>query len=501
MPTDRHPDQQPLVSTQSNSEPPPSSPGRISKVPTGLGAEPLNIVILGASYAGLAVAHAFLDNTINHLRITKAAPTYRLIIISPSTHMYWNIGAPRAIVGPDLIADEDLFVPIEPAFHRHRAHNLSIIQGECVAMDSSARTVTVEAIGSTAAKRASQVNKRRSQMRQSVTSMTQNQEQQVKEPKVQTLAYHALIMATGSSAHSDLLSLHGPHLNTLGALNAFHARVVGAKSIVVCGGGCSGVETAGQLATYLNYSSHWPFRKRVKQPKKVILITGSNRCLSSSSLRPARAKPEVKAEKILRKLGVEVKHDVRVVAAKEGFDLTGQTKIELSDDTSLIADLHIPCTGVSPNTAYASSTLRDKHGYIVTTPTLRVDDACGPRIYAIGDCANYSRNSIEDVYAAVPVLMRNLLNDLLAHEYMLASPYGGNRDRIEELQDVVYKGKQDESLRLLPISRFGGVGVWRGRDVPGRVVHLLKGRDFCASKARRVVGEGVGPYPVKTAPR
>ena len=99
--------------------PPPDDP-RISKVPTGLGAEPLNIIILGASFAGLACAHHFLDHTINRLRVASSAPNYRLIIVSPSTHLYWNIGAPRVLVGENVIKQEEVFIPISSGFHWHR---------------------------------------------------------------------------------------------------------------------------------------------------------------------------------------------------------------------------------------------------------------------------------------------------------------------------------------------------------------------------------------------
>lgn len=80
-------------------EPPPTDERRTSrssrtKVPTGLGIEPLNIVILGASFGGLSCAHHFLDYTIEHLRKTStSAPNYRLVIVSPSTHIYCK---PRA---------------------------------------------------------------------------------------------------------------------------------------------------------------------------------------------------------------------------------------------------------------------------------------------------------------------------------------------------------------------------------------------------------------------
>ena len=467
-------------------DPAPAEPNLLSKVPTGLGSEPLNVVILGASFSGLSVAHHFLDHTINRLRITKAAPNYRLIIINPSTHLYWNIAAPRALVAADFIDRDNLFVPIEPGFHRHRGHNFSIVQGEAVALDTSARIVTVELIGSTAQKRASQINKRMSKILPPEALQAQN-------PKEQTIGYHALIMATGCSAESDLLSLHGPHLHTLGALNAFHQKVQTAKSIIVCGGGCSGVETAGQLATYLNYRSHWPIGRRVKQPKSMILITGTDRCLPT--LKP---KVGMKAEKMLRKLGVEIIHGLRVIATKEGVDLTGQIRVELNNNTSLIADLYVPCIGVTPSTSYAPAEMRNGTGYILANPhTMRVDiPKAGLRTYAIGDCASYSRNSVLDVYAAVPILMHNLLNDLLAHEYQLASPYGGNQDKIEGLEDESYS-QSSMDPQLCPISRFGGVGMIGGVVVPSFGVHMLKGRDYRTCKAKRVVDDGGNPYAVK----
>ncbi|KAK4544175.1 hypothetical protein LTR36_004385 [Oleoguttula mirabilis] len=478
--------------TTSSLEPTPTEPIHArkpskGKIPTGLGAEPLNIVILGASFGGLSCAHHFLDYTIDHLRKTSTSPNYRLVIVSPSTHIYWNIGAPRALVAPDLIKHEDAFIPIEPGFHRHRGHQFTIIQGECVAMDTSARSVTIELIGNTAQKRCSQINKRGSKMLSSIST-----EFEVS-TKVQTILYHALLMCTGSSANSDLLSLHGPHYNTMGALNAFHGKVAQAKSIVVCGGGCSGVETAGQLATFLNYTRRWGVARKVKTPKQVILITGSDRCLPK--LKPAIS---AKAEKMLRKLGVDIKHNIRVIAVKEDFDLTGQCKIELSDDTSTIADVYVPCTGVYPNSGYVPQELKDAKGYVRTNgATMRVD-AAGLRTYSIGDVASYSQNYVLDVYAAVPVVMHNLLNDLVAHELRLASPYGGNQDKIDELEDEVYIQRHVDS-QLCPISRFGGVGMLMDKIIPAPMVHMLKGHDYRVCKASMVVVNGGNPYAIKTA--
>jgi NADH dehydrogenase FAD-containing subunit len=300
--------------------------------------------------------------------------------------------------------------------------------------------------------------------------------------------YHALIIATGSSAHSNLLSLHGPHTDTIAALTAIHSKLAAAKSIVVCGGGTSGIETAGQLATYLNYSRHWPVRRLIASPKKIILLTGSERCLPTFPLKQSK-----KAERKLQSLGVDIRHNVRVTSAKEDFDLTGQVKVELDDDTTLIVDAYIPCTGVSPNAAFAPPDLRDEEGYIKTNAaTCRVDEA-GSRVYALGDVASFSQNYTLDAYAAVPVVQANLLNDLLAHELRLASPYGGNQDAIDALKDEIYV-RRDKDSQLCPVTRFGGVGVLTGLVLPSLMVHKMKGSDYRVRKAARVVVDGGNPY-------
>jgi apoptosis-inducing factor 2 len=457
------------------------TPIPISKKPTGLGTEPLNIVILGASYAGLAVAHHFLDHTINQLQTNSHAPAYRLIIISPSTHMYWNIAAPHALVTPDLIDTGKLFVPIEQALHRHRAHKPTIIQGEAIAIDTSARILTIDLVSREAQKRASQVGNRR--------SIVQLPGSIAVEGRTQTLDYHALIIATGSSAHSELMSLHGTHLNTIGALNNFQSRIDIAKTIIVGGAGCTGVETAGQLATYLNHRTvFWPFRRRRKDAKRIILITSNPICLP----RQHNFKLSRKAEEKLKQLGVEVMHNLRILAAKEADHPFGQMRVELSNGTSLMADIYIPCTGVVPNTAFFPPLLKDSEGYIHVGSDLRPNETfAGPRVYAIGGCASNTRrkNSLQEVYGALPVLMKNLLNDLLAHEYRLA----GRAPEANALKDQYFKSTEKVSI-LLPITRFGGVGVFRDITVPSPLVHWLKGRNWAIHRTVRATERGKNPH-------
>nr|OQO28919.1 hypothetical protein B0A51_03939 [Rachicladosporium sp. CCFEE 5018] len=432
---------------------PPPTPGHRpaslhSKAPTGTAAEPLNIVILGASFGGLSCAHALLDDIWPQLRTTSTAPNYRLIIVSPSTHIYWNIGAPRALVAPGLVSVEEAFIPLEPGFHRHRGLPVTFIQGSVIAWEVPEKLLTIDLHD-----RAARAKFKTVRPRNAYDS----------DVGIQRLEYHALILATGTSAHSDLLSLHGSHLNTLGALSAAHHRLAGAKTIIVGGGGCSGVEVAGQLATYLNYRGRGVARRR-------------------------------KAIKALKALGIEVRLNTRIVAVKEDFDLTGQVKVELDDETAMVVDAYIACTGVFPNTKFVPKHLLDDKGYVATNPkTMRLEKIGYPGVFALGDCAAYSSNYVMDVYTAVPIVLHNLLNDLLAHELRLASPYGGNQDQIDSLVDEEFVQRNVNS-HLCPISRYGGVGWLLGKVLPGIVVWALKGHDYRVCKAGRVVVDGGNSY-------
>lgn len=166
--------------------------------------EPLNIVVLGASFAGLSIAHHFLDHTLSRLRRTSVAPNYRLVVISPSTHIYWNIGAPRALVAPDLLKESNIFVPIEPGFKRHKSAKLVFIQGLAVGWDTDARTVKIAASEVEGKTRASRVAARRAIKRESdISSPTSFKFKVGNEPDLHEISYHAPIIATGTSAHSQ----------------------------------------------------------------------------------------------------------------------------------------------------------------------------------------------------------------------------------------------------------------------------------------------------------
>ncbi|KAH0346937.1 hypothetical protein KCU83_g7038, partial [Aureobasidium melanogenum] len=398
-----------------------------------------NIVILGGSYAGLSAAHYFLKHI--HPSLPTSKGQYHVYLVDPSTHFYHRVAAPRASVSFDLMPIPKTFHDISKNFERYDSEIFTFLQGKATLLDTTRRTVTIQHSGA-------------------------------EKSKQTELPYHALILATGTRAHSSILSLQGGgHEEVTEALSKLHDELNHAKSIVVAGGGPSGVEISGEIGDFLNGATSW-FKRGSRSPKtKVILLCGSEKLLPV--LRPTLAK---QAEAYLARVGVSVKYNSRVESTEKLGD--GHTKLSLSNGETLVCDLYLPATGVTPATGYIPYELLDDQGYVKTNPaTLRVDEA-GVGVYAIGDVGNYTRGGIMDIYDAIPVLMTNIQRDLLAaHKDVNAKPTGGDRK---------YKKKISET-QLVPIGRSKGVGAFNGSRLPTLMVYMIKGRDYLSGAAVDIV--------------
>jgi apoptosis-inducing factor 2 len=429
-----------------------------------------NLVILGGSYAGLSVVHRLLRTTIKELRTTESSPKYRVILVSPSTHFYWNVAAPRAISDPDQVPNERIFLDLRPEFSKYSADEFLFIQGEAVGVNTVHRTVNVKDV------------RPRSEMLH-------------EKEYFQKITYHALIIATGTSTHCDLLGLHGSHENTIEALEKFHRRLRDASSLIIIGGGPSGVECAGQIAKCVNK------KRRIKSqaPKiqgatkediekkqsadveelKITLISGHKHVLPKLG-------PEIgkKAEKQLKQLGVSIINNVRLVTAQQLPSRV--TRCVLSNKLILTCDILIAATGVIPNTGFLPEDMLDANSHVTVDPRFLRATHAGERVYAIGSCCSLEKNTLEDIFRAIPVLIHNLRNDLWEFEIKLQNPFGGQEGRLEALRDMRYEEKTGMT-QLCPITRWGGVGVFHGIRLPSILIWALKGRDYQIHQAEKMI--------------
>ncbi|KAL8668343.1 MAG: hypothetical protein Q9168_007030, partial [Polycauliona sp. 1 TL-2023] len=326
-----------------------------------------NIVVIGASYAGLGTAHYLLRHTIPSLEkassSTSNPTTYKLTLISSTTHFYHKVGAPRFLASADLIPLSKAFLPIADGFESYPSSTFNLIIGEAHSLDDTTKTISIKKTYDSTSQPPDSVN------------------------------YDTLVLATGASSTSPLWSIPGSHETTISALQGTQSALPNAKTVLIAGGGPAGVETAGEIASlYPNIS--------------VTLLSGSDRVLTR--LRPALS---AAAQSQLEALGVKVEHGVRVKSATSAEGEKGITEVVMDDGSAKTVDIYIDATGIQPNTTFLPPSWLTPRNYVVTQDTTSLR---GPvsGVYAIGDVAGYSLGGALDIIDAVRPLCSTILVDL-----------------------------------------------------------------------------------------
>ncbi|MEO8096641.1 MAG: FAD-dependent oxidoreductase [Acidobacteriota bacterium] len=192
----------------------------------------------------------------------------------------------------------------------------------------------------------------------------------------QRLEYDSLVLATG--ARNRLLpgAERALYLRTLGEAAEARARIAVAASIAVIGGGFIGLEVAAAARTL---------------GKPVTVIEAAPRLM-------ARVLAPVVSEYFRQR---HEEHGVRILL-NASVERIEKDEVVLVDGTRVPAELLIVGIGVAPNVELASSAGLDVANGICVDEHLRTVD---PRIFAIGDCAEY-----ENVYAGVRLRLESVQN-------------------------------------------------------------------------------------------
>lgn len=294
------------------------------------------VVILGAGWAGLPLAHKLLKYT-----LPKAKDGLKVILVSPNSHFYWNVAAVRGVI-PGTIPDEQLFLPIEPGFAKYSDESFEFILGKAERLDLERNTIEV-----------------------AVNDGTQR-----------SFSYDQLVIATGSQILGNLpFKSVGTHQETIAALHSLQKQIDAAKSIVVSGAGPTGVETAGELAAAYGVE------------KEITLIIRGERALQSSPV--LRGVSQI-VERDLQKLGVQLVRNTQVkgvqTKAKGEEDAAAQTTLTLSDGSTLVADLYLQLFGVNVNTSFVPASILDSAKNLILDKTMRVVGT--KNVWGIGDVGN-----------------------------------------------------------------------------------------------------------------
>lgn len=203
-------------------------------------------------------------------------------------------------------------------------------------------------------------------------------------------AYDILVLATGTRTIGNLpwkASLGG-YEATKDILHQYRALVKSAKSIVVGGGGPTGVELAGELG--FEYG----------RTKDIGLITsGTQLCADSLPANVAKV-----AEGHLKKMPVKITYGVKITGTKPTSN--GKTELTLDNGETKTVDLYLPTIGMLPNSEYIPRTLLNESGYARVDQYLRVKNATD--IWAVGDIVDIEPSQIVYLEKQVAAITKSL---------------------------------------------------------------------------------------------
>lgn len=382
-----------------------------------------NIVILGGSYAGLGVAHGLLK-ALPGLK-TQTGKSYKVTMITNSTHFWFSVGAPRAMFMPYPKDIMDSFIPIEKGFKQYSSELFDFVHAEITGVETDKKTVLYKLKNE----------------KEEVAHTTNN------------ISFDSLVIATGSKGPSPLYSYQGSHVPTLDAYKDIQSRLSSVKSIMIVGGGTAGTETAGEIGHLHG--------KQTSSPKDITILSGHERLLKG--LRPSIGQ---RAQEFLQGMGVKVEHNLQLT---DSNDLgNGTTKVILSDGSTRTVDMLLVATGRKPASSYLPSSLLDDQGRVVCDAYTRVPSL--KNVWVTGDMAQNSPGGIMYINFAVPVTVGNIVAEL------------GGKGKVKE-----YKPLTTKETQFVPVGPKNGVGAAFGWWIPSAVVRMVKGKTMFFPNAMKTV--------------
>lgn len=375
------------------------------------------VVILGAGWAGLPLAHKLL-------KYTLPKTSLKVVLVTPNTHFFWNVAATRGAI-PGEIPDTSMFLPIAPGFNQYTTENFELVLGLAEGIDKAGSSVHIT---------------------------TNDGEQKI-------ISYDQLVIATGSRVSSGLpFKLIGTYKETVDAWHSLQDQIRGASSIVIAGGGPTGLEVAGEIAA------------RYGAKKNVTLILSSAKPLANHAGISASVQNVLDSD--FTNLGVKVLRNTKVESA-EGGSSDGKWSLTLSDGSTLDADLYLPLHGIQVNTSFVPRELLDDRGNVKQDKTMRVEAT--ENIWAIGDVGNTEPKQLTLTDAQINH-MADALDATLTGERPVGEYKPANKTMIFLSLGKKYATGQIGNWRL-----WGWTVAW----VKGRNLFVDSSQDYVAGKRLR----------------
>lgn len=356
----------------------------------------VHVVVVGGGFGGITAAQ----------RLKSEGLSFTLIDLRDAFHH--NVASLRASVQPGFA--RRTFVPYEETFGD------SFLQGRVERVDMERQTVVLQG--------------------------------------GREVQFSHLILCTGTDGpFPGKFNMEASHQSAVQAYDDFVQQVQAADSVLVVGGGSTGVEMAAEIKT--------------EYPDKRVVLIHSRIALADPELLPSVRQ---QAKEVLLQKGVELLLGQKVSDLSQLQLNVTQKNMTVTTERgeTLRTDLIICCTGLKVNaTAYASSfsaaSLVDG-GALKVNKHLQVHGFSN--VFAVGDCADVKEPKMAyhaQLHAAVAV--SNIANSLRGKE--LTSYHTGN------------------VTMLLAMGRDDGVGQFNGLKLPRRLVVIGKSRDLLLWKSWR----------------
>ncbi|GKZ37873.1 hypothetical protein AbraIFM66950_009700 [Aspergillus brasiliensis] len=417
----------------------------------------ITIPIIGASIAGLSIAHSLLSTNFKGIKI-------KILLINPTPTFYWAIAAPRIITKPTAFSESQYLIPIVDGFKKYSSDVFEFVLGKATSINFENKTIQLE--------------------------------EYTNDSKVsREVKYDYLVISSGSTPSASLGRIPGvtgdknekgeiypfklsPTSTTTisEAIQSAQETILSAKRIVVIGAGPIGVEIAGELGDLIPPSSTSTSNNGEKEgEKEITLISATPRILPVLKESASSA-----ATSLLTQKGVKVLTDTKVVSVSSpsGDNNRGYT-LHLSNGDTLDTDIYIPTTGVIPNNSFIPKEVLDEHGWVKVDPELKVSGVEG--VYAAGDITNHTQKLSFKAEEMAGVVVGNLVNDINNIDGTGSRWWkgcGSGRKTYNEGTDV---------MMVVPVGSSGGTGQAFGWVLISFMVWLAKGRDYFIWKARSYV--------------
>ncbi|XP_054654538.1 apoptosis-inducing factor 2 [Dunckerocampus dactyliophorus] len=355
--------------------------------------EGVHVVVVGGGFGGVAAAQ--------HLK--RGGLSFTLIDMRDAFHH--NVAALRASVQPGFA--QRTFIPYADTFGD------SFLQGRVARVDTERQVVVLEG--------------------------------------GMEVRFSHLILCTGTDGpFPGKFNTVASYENAIQAYKEFVKQIQTADSVLVVGGGSTGVEMAAEIKT------EYP-------QKKVVLVHARGGLADPELLISVRRQ----AKEVLLEKGVELLLGQKVSNLSSlTFNVTQKNmEVTTENGTRLTTDLIINCSGLKVNSAAYESNFPGslaQNGALKVNQHLQVE--AFSNIYAVGDCTNVQEPKtayLAGLHAAVAV--SNIVNSLSGKP--LTSYRTGN------------------VTMLLAMGRDDGVGQFNGLRLPRCLVAMVKSRDLLVWKS------------------